>query len=155
MDLWAHDFWADNFSFVASEWVFCVIREGRVPSQLNGRDCGPFSIRAIEYLIAGVPLSFTQDTMDRYRFKILLALRLQSFPWLVSPLQQLDEANVLQRLRSAVAAPDRTAAARVEEDPELVVRRDEAREARRQLTETMRVRGAAAEEIEELWSQQY
>ena len=88
----------------------------------------------------------------RYRFKILLALRLQNIPWLVSPLQHLvDEADVLLRLRSAVAAPDRTAA-RAEEDPELVVRRNEAREARRNLTETMRVRGAAAEAVEVLWS---
>ena len=152
--LWAHDFFDNNFSFVASEWVFCVIREGRVPSQLNGRDCGPFSIRAIEYLIVGVPLSFTQATMDRYRFKILLALRLQNFPWLVSPQQPLVEADVLQRLSSVVAAPDRTAAARVEQDPELVVLRNEAREARRLLTETMNVRRAAEAE-EELWSQAY
>ena len=134
--------------------MFCVISQGRVTTQLNGSDCGAISIRAIEYLIAGVPLNFTQLTMPRYRFKILLALRLQTIPWLVTPLQHLDEADVLLRLRSAVAAPDRTAA-RAEEDPELVVHRNEAREARRNLTETMRVRGAAAEAVEELWSQQY
>ena len=42
--LWAHDFWDDNFSFVASEWVFCVIREGRVPSRSAERQEGLWAL---------------------------------------------------------------------------------------------------------------
>lgn len=76
--LWAHDVIDPDFDVNhPSEWSFFIIREDRIPSQRgNGTECGPMSLRCLDFLIAGQPLTFTLDTMRDYRFKILVAIKL-------------------------------------------------------------------------------
>ena len=147
--LWAHTYLDNNFFFTANEWKFCVVRRGRVPTQLNGFDCGPISIRVIEYLIAGVPLTFTQETMGRYRFKILFALRLQTFPWLVSPAQPLTIPESITKLNVHVQTTNAE-----EEDDFTRTLREEARAARLALTEIFKHEDRS-HALEEEWSQGY
>jgi hypothetical protein len=149
--LWAHDMWDDDFKFTASEWSFCVIKAARRPIQQDGHNCGPITVRVIEYLIAGVPLTFSQDTMMRYRFKILLALKIGAFHWLDPALPPLVEADTIQKI---AAVPQQVGNFVV--DPAEVANRQGAREARQTLTLMMRGddQGAAAR-VEGEWSQAY
>ena len=54
--LWAHNFVDDSGTlppFNSSEWTFHAINAARIPRQMNGYDCGVFSLQCLDYLIAG------------------------------------------------------------------------------------------------------
>jgi hypothetical protein len=84
-----------DFSFTASDWKITVINRTRLCLQTNGFDCGPITLKTIEYLVAGSPITFTQQSMRSFRFKLLLALRLKDIPWLRSPGQTLDTEQAI------------------------------------------------------------
>ena len=99
--LWAHAMVDTDFEFDAKDWSFCVIKPSRVPQQTNGYDCGVFTLRCLEYLIAGAPMTFTEDTMMDYRHKILAALRLKTIPWLL-PTEAIDIDSIITTIRAPV-----------------------------------------------------
>jgi hypothetical protein len=127
-----------------------VISAAHRPNQLDGYNCGAITVRAIEYLIAGVPMTFKQDTMEKYRFKILLALKIGAFHWLVPTLPPLVEEETIKQI---AAVPRRIRTAGLVVDPEVDANREEARAARRALTTMIEAQGT--EVVEEGWSQAY
>lgn len=100
----AHDMIDPDFTFTPEEWSICVISINRVPRQLNGYDCGAFTLRAIEYLVAGHALTFTQSTMRDFRSKIVLVFRLKDIPWIRDPTALLDDAAIITSISSELAA---------------------------------------------------
>ena len=140
--LWAHDVMDADFHFNPSEWSFCVIREDRIPSQRgNGTECGPMSLRCLEYLVAGQPLTFTLDTMWDYRFKILVAIRLREIPWLTRPGVAMDAVETVRAINEYVPRVDqarrgggRVGVVETEEEKRL---RTEAKETRKKLKQLL------------------
>jgi len=83
-------------SFNISDWEICVIRTDRYPQQLNGYDCGAYTLKGIDYLIAGKQLSWSQESMQIFRTQILLALRLHNIFSLSNPGHDLQTSVLLQ-----------------------------------------------------------
>jgi hypothetical protein len=98
--LWAHSTIDLEFGakFNISEWSICAIRTNRTPQQLNGNDCGAYTLKAIDYLIAGKPLSWSQNSMKVFRTQILVALRLRVILSLSNPGQDLVLSAIQPRL---------------------------------------------------------
>jgi hypothetical protein len=139
--LWAHAVIDPDFYFnYPSEWSFFIIRKDRIPSQRgNGTECGPMSLRCIEYLIAGKPLTFTLDTMRDYRYKILVAIKLGTIPWLTTPGEAVNAVETATAICREYVHPDNRAlrgsrgvpvVEKTEEEKRL---RKEARETRKKL----------------------
>jgi len=57
-----------------SEWSLFE-REEHVPQQMNGYDCGVFSIVLADFLSDRLPLRYSQDDMAEFRNKIAAAIR--------------------------------------------------------------------------------
>lgn len=139
--LWAHDVIDPNFDFTPSQWSFFVIREDRIPSQRgNGTECGPMTLRSLEYLIAGQPLTFSMDTMLDYRYKILVAFVLGTIPWLTAPGVAMDAVQTARAIREYAPTVNQAllgeGVAAVGETEEEKLARREAKKARQDLKNT-------------------
>ena len=76
---------SDGYTYNQSEWTICSQSTTIIPQQRNGFDCGPFAMKAIEYIVAGRQFDYCQNDMTNFRYKILLAMKLQEIPWLHTP----------------------------------------------------------------------
>ena len=108
----------NDFAFDPREWTFCVINRNRVPAQGDGFNCGVITLLCMEYLIAGQALTFRQQQIDHFRFKILVAIKLNSIPWLYTPRVALNSEEVLRML----ALPPTFTAATAETDDDIAHR---------------------------------
>lgn len=52
-------------TWISQEWKQGIARE--TPKQSNAFDCGIFSLKFVDHIISGKPLSFSQDDMPRFR----------------------------------------------------------------------------------------
>ncbi|XP_068746319.1 uncharacterized protein [Montipora capricornis] len=59
----AYNFWGKTW--ISQEWKQGIARE--TPKQANAFDCGIFSLKFVDHIISGKPLSFSQDDMPRFR----------------------------------------------------------------------------------------
>ena len=118
MYLAAHALVDENFTFVGSDWKSCIINRNKIAKQTNGYDCGPLSLCCLDYLVAGQSFTFSEKMMVDYRYKILLALKLQYIPWMqeiiINSIPNI--CNLLKEIppkdRSEVIARDGTATRR-------------------------------------------
>ena len=85
-------------TFNISDWEICTIRTDRYPQQENMNDCGAYTLKGIDYLIAGKHLSWSQDSMLMFRSQILLSLRLQNIFSLSNPGHDLLDVEAVLRL---------------------------------------------------------
>ena len=73
--LYTHSIYDPSFDFNAGEWTLRVIKPSRCPQQQNGYDCGAFTCKAAEWIIAGKALDFTQDSFPLTRYQHLYAIK--------------------------------------------------------------------------------
>ena len=76
---------SDGYTYNQSEWTICTQSTSNIPQQQNSYDCGPFALKAIEYIVAGRSFDYSQNDMRTFRYKILLAMKLKEIPWLQKP----------------------------------------------------------------------
>ena len=135
-----------DFAFDPREWTFCVIDRNRVPAQDDGFNCGVITLLCMEYLIAGRALTFGQPQIDHFRFKILVALKLNSIPWLYTPRVALNTEEVLRMLALTPVALRPVATAETAAD---IAHRDAARQSRVLLEALIAEQGQ--EQVEAQW----
>jgi Ulp1 family protease len=96
---------SDEYTYNQSEWTICTQSTSTIPQQQNSYDCGPFALKAIEYIVAGRSLDYSQSDMSTFRYKILLAVKLKEIPWLQKPAEfsNSSDSDIISKVQASVS----------------------------------------------------